>query len=79
MAYFYKYVDPATLLVSAQPSGGDNRPNGETSKLVPEDPNLRDQPSYNNQMNEYEPGQQSPSPAPRQPTLPQPSDYESEF
>ena len=76
MAYFYKYVDPATLLVSAQPSGGDNRPNGETSKLVPEDPNLRDQPSYNKQMNEYEPRQQSPSPAPN---LPQPSDYESEF
>lgn len=71
MAWFYKYVDPSTLLVtrSTDTSSDNKLTESETSKLVS---------NNQNPLDEYKDGKKSP--IPREETdAPQHTDYESEF
>lgn len=75
MAYFYKYVDPATLLVTRSSDLSTRLTDSENSKLMNNED--REKEHNTNQLDDYENGKKSP--LPHEATVPQPSDYESEF
>ena len=77
MSYFYKYVDPSTLLVSSDKDAANNLNESENSKLVSGDEAKDKTGTYTSQLDHYENGKASPSP--RRDPAPEGSDYESEF
>ncbi|XP_019854584.1 PREDICTED: solute carrier family 15 member 2 isoform X2 [Amphimedon queenslandica] len=77
MSYFYKYVDPSTLLVSSDKDASNNLNESKNSKLVSDDEAKGETGTYTKQLDHCEDGKVSISP--HCDPAPEGLDYESEL